>query len=752
MIIYYLLLLVVLLLFSIFNLIRRIKDDSVIYLQPSLGNSVARKWIVLLVAGAGLTAGVFFSPGMLGVARNGIFYPEVFVFSEIMVVFTAMIISDVILLSIFKEIEFPVSSVVMFLFELFGSSLAVSLVKIRGMRKSVGELLQFINADKIIQILMGILISVIAAFILGALIQFLVRFLFTFRYRKTFKIFGPVYGALLISLALWSILINGWEGSALSWIEQDKLTVFWWIKQNLRLSFGISIIAWSFLLWILKKLFRTEILNSIVLIGTFMLALSVTANDMVNFAGVPLAAIQSFEGWVTSGITTAGNFRMDFLNEFVIIPLFMLIIIGVIMAGAILTGRKEFRDPEAVLNPGRQNEGEEHRLSVWMARSVTRKSIAFNRNLKKIFPRAVWHLFEERFQKINGETNADQQVFTSDKIRISVNLFVSTALIALATSLKLPVSTIYVVFMVMLGSSLSDKAWGRDNAVFRFSTVFYILGSWALAAIIAFTASAFFAWIIIVGGIYVCSGLIVVAFFFIVRFWIISRQHAKKNTLEEDILNDKDDIEETIEKCNEQVVKTIISTNKIFSFTLDSFLKEDRSHMHQTIQLINDLNKISFKQKSKIIQNIYSTKRLDVDSSYFYIQVIDYQREIVHSLNVLIKPLSEHLENQHKPFTDSQTGEIRSLVSEMDDFFNFALYIVKEEKFEAIDEWVILKTNLSERLSDIEKSQLNRIMNKEINARNSILIFKALTEIKNLLSHAVSMIKSYRDFVLVSRK
>jgi hypothetical protein len=752
MIIYYLFLLVILLLFGLFNLIWRVREDAIIFLHLSFSCRVASKWIILLVAGLGLMAGAFFSPGILGIARNGIFYPEVFVYSEILVVFTAMMISDVILLNILKEIEFPTSSIVMILFELFGSSVAVSLVKIRSMRKSVGELIQFINADKIIQILMGILISVIVAFILGAVIQFLVRFLFTFKYGKTRQTFVPIFGALMISTVIWFILIKGWEESALSWIGEDTINVMQWVKHHIWLAFGISTTVWSVLLWLLKKLFSTDILNIIILIGTFMLTLSFSANEMVSFAGVPMAAIQSFEAWVTSGTATAGNFRMDFLNEDVIIPFYFLIAIGLFMAGAVIARKKEIGDPETALNPARQNEGDEHLKSVLLARSVTRNAIAFNRNLKNVFPKFISHTIDKRFEKISGETVSDQQVFTSDKIRVSVNLFVSTMLIALATSMKLPVSTVYVVFMVMLGSSLADRAWGRESAVFRISNIFYVIGSWFLIAIIAFTVSAFFAWTIIVGGVYVCSGLILIAAFFIIRSLIIFRRHSKKPAEDEDLINDKDEIEKRIEKCNKQVVQTIISTNKIFSFTLDSFLMEDRPHMHQTIQLNNELNKKTRKQKNKIIQTIYSMKRLDVDSSYFYIQVFDYQREIAHSLNLLIEPLSEHLENQHRLFPDSQTNEVRLLVSEMDAFFNFALHIVKEEKFEAIDEWVMLKTNLSERLSDIEKSQINRIKNKEVNVRNSMLFFKALTEIKNLLGHSVSMIKSYRDFVLVSRK
>jgi len=247
-------------------------------------------------------------------------------------------------------------------------------------------------------------------------------------------------------------------------------------------------------------------------------------------------------------------------------------------------------------------------------------------------------------------------------------------------------------------------------------------------------------------------GLITLAIVLVVRAHISFRRKSRKAGEDEELISEGDEAGKRIEKCSSQVVKTIISSNKIFSFALDSFLKEDVSHMREAMEMNNQLNAKTKKQKNKIIQTISKMKRVDVDAGYFFIQVIDYQREIAHSLHFLVDPLREHLENQHKPFTESQSQEIRQMVTEIDEFFNLAIHIVKEEKFESIDDLVTHRLRIMETLYEIEKDQVKRIKNKEVNTRNSLLFFKALTETKNMLLHTVNLIKSYRDFILVNQK
>ena len=339
-----------------------------------------------------------------------------------------------------------------------------------------------------------------------------------------------------------------------------------------------------------------------------------------------------------------------------------------------------------------------------------------------------------------------------DKLRASINLVVASSLIAFGTSLKLPLSTTYVTFMVAMGTSLADRAWGRESAVYRVSGVFAVVGGWFLTAIVAFTVSALMAWIISAGGMPVIVGLILLAIFLVIRTHILFRRHTRKLPEDEELISEVDGSLKRIEKCTSQVVKTIISSNKIFSFALESFLQEDVSHMRESMEMNNLLNAKTKKQKNKVIQTISKMKRVDVDAGYFYIQVIDYQREIAHSLNFLVEPLKEHLENQHKPFTESQSIEIRHLVSEVDEFFNLAIHIVKEGKFDSIDELVAQRVRIAGILYEIEKDQVKRIKEKEVNTRNSLLFFKALTETKNMLLHSVNLIKSYRDFILANEK
>ncbi len=753
MISYYLVLLFILLSFGVFNLFWRVRNDAVIFLHSTLGSKIAPTWLVLLVAGLGLFTGAFFSQEMLMIVRNGIFRPEMFAFADIMVIFTAMIVTDVILLNILKAMDFPSSTIVMVLSELLGSSVAVSLVKIKSAGLSFLDLPKYIHSKTVLLIIVGIFGSVILALILGAFVQFLVRLLFTFRYRKNFRFWGPLYGAVMITVVSWLILIKGWEGSVFVNIGGKTEACLLWARQNFWSAMAGSFLVWTVVFWILKLLFRIDILKLIILVGTFCLTLSIASNEMVNFIGVPISGFESFEAWIGSGIRTAENFQMDYWAEDIIdTPPVLLIIVGMIMTVALFTRKRGERDPEAILNPVRKNEWEDRFFSILFARQVTRSAIVLNRRVKRAIPNPVNRIIQSRFEHLPLDTNKDQQVLGVEKIRASVTLFVASVIIAFSTSLDLPLPTSYVVFMVILGSSLADRAWGRDSAVYRISGILSTLGNTLITALVAFTVSAFMAWIIIVGGVLVNTGLILAIAVIVIRSQLILRRKNRKLAEDEELINEKDEKEKWIDKCSRQVVKTILSSNKIFSFALESFLREDRSHMHETMQMNNELNRKSKKQKNKIIQTISSMKRMDIDSSYFYIQVIDYQREIAHSLNYVLTPLNEHLENQHAPFSPSQTGEVRLLVSEIDTFFNFALHVVREQKFDAVDELAAQKARISEVLSDIEKGQINLIKKREVNVRNSMLLLKALTEIKNLLAHTLSMIKSYRDFVLVSRK
>lgn len=749
---FYLLLTIILFALAISDLVVGVSNDAVNFLNSAIGSKAAPRWVIFMLAALGVFIGATFSTGMMEVARKGIFHPNMFAFSEIMVIFLAVMITDVILLDTFNSLGLPTSTTVSLVFELLGSAVAVSLVKIKNLGGAFTDLGQYVNTEKALAIISGILVSIIIAFSFGTLIQYLTRLVFTFNYHRKLKYLGSVFGGLAITLISYFILIKGIDGSSFASIPVGRPAVSLsdWIGSHSGLLLLFSLVIWIVLLQILYWLFKVDILKIVVLAGTFALALAFAGNDLVNFIGVPMAGYNSYLAWQASGGVAPDEFKMDMLLGEVETPFIFLALAGLVMIITLITSKKAQAVIQTGINLGRQSEGVEQFGSSAIARAVVRNSVRLNKKVKKRLPNKVNEFIMNRFVPVDLDDDPNAPAF--DKLRASINLVVASSLIAFGTSLKLPLSTTYVTFMVAMGSSLADRAWGRESAVYRVSGVFAVVGGWFLTAVIAFTVSALMAWIISAGGIPVIAGLILLAIFLVIRTHIIFRRRNRKMPEEEEMINEVDEASRRIEKCTSQVVKTILASNKIFSFALESFLREDVGHMREAMEMNNQLNAKTKKQKSKIIQTISKMKRVDVDAGYFYIQVIDYQREIAHSLNFLVEPLKEHLENQHKTFTESQDKDIRRLISEVDEFFNLALYIVKEGKFDSIDDLVAQRMRIAATLYEIEKDQVKRIKEREVNTRNSLLFFKALAETKNMLLHSVNLIKSYRDFMLANEK
>jgi len=749
---FYLVIVVILFALAFSDLMVGVSNDAVNFLNSAFGSKAAPKWVIFTCAALGVLIGATFSTGMMEVARKGVFHPDMFTFSEIMVIFLAVMITDVILLDTFNTFGLPTSTTVSLVFELLGTAVAVSLVKIKNLGGSVADLAQYVNTSKALAIISGILVSIIIAFVFGTLIQYLVRLLFTFSYKRTLRYFGSLFGGIAITMIFYFILIKGIDGSSFASIPVGKgqVPMSDWIQSHTGLILISSLMGWTLLMQLLWWVFRIDILKVVVLAGTFALAMAFAGNDLVNFIGVPMAGFSSYLAWHAAGSTDPELLKMDMLLGDVKTPFFFLLVAGVVMVATLITSKKARSVIETGVNLGRQGEGSERFGSSAISRAVVRSSVRLNKNVKRRLPEKVNRFIMNRFSPVDAMDDPNAPAF--DKLRASVSLVVASSLIAFGTSLKLPLSTTHVTFMVAMGTSLADRAWGRESAVYRVSGVFAVVAGWFLTAIIAFTVSAFIAWIISAGGMIAIIGLILLAIALVIRTHTIFRRRSVKVADDEELINEVDEVAKRMEKSRNQVVKIILSANKIFSFALESFLQEDVGHMREAMEMNNQLNIKTKKQKNKTIQFISKMKRVDVDAGYFYIQVVDYQREVAHSIHFLIEPLKEHLENQHKPFTESQSVEIRHLIGGIDEFFNLALYIVKEEKFAAIDDLVSLRLRIIETIYNIEKDQIKRIKEREVSTRNSLLFFKALTETKNMLLHSVNLIKSHRDFILVNKK
>ncbi len=752
---FYIILVVVLFALAASDLVVGVANDAVNFLNSAIGSKAAPKWLIFTMAALGVLIGASFSNGMMEVARKGIFHPDMFFFSEIMIVFLAVMITDVIMLDTFNALGLPTSTTVSVVFELLGSAVAVAAVKIKMAGGSIlMELSQYINSDKALAIITGILVSVVIAFTVGAFVQYVARLIFSFNYRQPMRYFGAIYGGLAITAITYFILVKGISDSSFANIKlEGDVTLSEWINQNTSKVILMSFVGWAVVIQLLKWIFNIKILKVVVLVGTFALAMAFAGNDLVNFIGVPLAGFSSFKAWVAGGQVAPDSFSMGMLAGKIDTPFYMLLISGLIMVVTLITSKKAKKVTETEVNLGRQNEGQEKFDSSPVARIIVRSTTRFNKNLKKLIPNPVLQFLNSRFEPANYVEPGDFDPPAFDKIRASVNLVVASILIALGTSLKLPLSTTYVTFMVAMGTSLSDRAWDRDSAVFRVSGVMAVIGGWFLTAIIAFTGAGLIALLISLGGKIMIFVFIAFAVFMVLRTHLLFKKRTQSSKAEqEDIIDAKDPFEVIFAKSSKQIVKAIVSSNFIVSVGIEGFMNEDRGKLKQAMKASDDFSKRSKKNKEKVYSTVQILTEGSVDTGHYYVQMMDYKREMAHANHYIIDPIIKYIDNNHKPFTSEQFAELSKLTSLFDDFFNLALHTIKENKFENIETLIADREKIFDVLAKLEKSQIKRIKNKEVNTRNSLLYFKINAESKNLLLHTVNMLKAQRDFITYTKQ
>ena len=752
---FYIILVIVLFALAASDLVVGVANDAVNFLNSAVGSKAAPKWLIFSMAGLGVLIGATFSNGMMEVARKGIFHPDMFYFSEIMVVFLAVMITDVIMLDTFNALGMPTSTTVSVVFELLGAAVSVAVVKIKMAGGSVLlELSKYINSEKALAIITGILVSVVIAFSVGAIVQYIARLIFSFNYRRPMKFFGAIYGGLAITAITYFMLVKGINGSSFADVKlEGGETLSEWISQNTSLVMLGSFVGWSIIMQVLKWIFNIKILKLVVLVGTFALAMAFAGNDLVNFIGVPLAGFASFKAWIAGGQAAPESFSMEMLSGKVDTPAYMLLIAGLIMIATLVFSKKAHNVIATSVDLSRQSEGTEKFDSSPLARIIVRSTNRFNKNIKKIIPVPIASVINSRFRPSEYTFPGETEPPAFDKIRASVNLVVASILIAIGTSLKLPLSTTYVTFMVAMGTSLSDRAWDRDSAVFRVSGVMAVIGGWFLTALIAFTGAGTIALFISLGGKFMIFVFIAVAIFMVLRTHLRLKTRNQKSLAEqEDIINEVDPFEVIITKSSKQVVKAIVSSNQIFSVGIDGFLNEDRNKLKLAEKESSDFSKRSKKNKEKVYSTVQILTGGLVDTSHYYVQMMDYKREMAHAAHFIIEPMISHTDNNHKPFTAEQNVELVKLVAQVDEFFNLALHTVKENKFGNIETLLADRDKIFEVLTQMEKSQIRRIKNKEVNTRNSLLYFKINAESKNLLLHTVNMIKAQRDFITFTRQ
>ena len=744
---FYLIIIIVLFALAISDLIVGVSNDAVNFLNSAIGSKAASFRVILIVAALGILAGTTFSSGMMEVARKSIFHPEHFYFSEIMIIFLAVMMTDIIILDMFNTFGLPTSTTVSIVFELLGAAVAISVVKITGSDGSFQDIANYINSAKALAIISGILLSIILAFLFGAIIQYITRIIFSFNYEKTIKYFGAIWGGIAIAAITYFILIKGAKGS--SFISEETLA---WIKSNTFTIIIISFAGWTIILQLLMWLIKVNILKLIVLIGTFALAMAFAGNDLVNFIGVPLAGFESFKAFLADPTTNASSFTMDVLKGPVRTPTYLLLTAGLIMVITLWLSRKARSVTKTTIDLSRQAEGQERFESIMFARTIVRRSISLGKIIKFLIPEIALRKINSRFDESKDKENKTE-VPAFDLLRASVNLVVASMLIAFGTSLKLPLSTTYVTFMVAMGTSLADKAWGRESAVYRITGVITVVGGWFFTALSAFTVAFFIAFIINYGGIIAITLLIGLTIVFIVKTHVF---HKKKETEKKKVKDIEIDTEvlyskNVLDSCIKNVTSTLSSVSNLYYLTIKGIIKEDRQQLKKVNEKVKKLNLQTKELKNNIHKTILLLQEDFVDTGHYYVQVLDYLRETAHCLTFISQPLFKHVDNNHAPLLPTQTEDLTKINEEIFQFFNFILEVIKNKKFEDLKEIRIKQQSLLKKIKKLNKKQLKMIKRKEAGTRNSLLYLGMLNETKNLLLYTVNLLKAQRDFVVYTK-
>jgi len=730
---YYILIVAVLFLLAISDLIVGVSNDAVNFLNSAIGSKAAPFKIILAIAAVGVLVGAVFSNGMMEVARKGIFNPEFFAFNEIMVIFLAVMITDILLLDFFNTIGLPTSTTVSIVFEILGSAVAVAIFKVTRAVDSIQKVSDYINVERSVMIIVGIFLSVVVAFSVGMIIQWFVRLAFSFNVKKTARYWTGLWGGFAITAIMYFLLIKGAKGSTL--ISPEMLVT---IKEHTGQIMLIAFLGWTALFQLLILFTKVNVLKITVLVGTFALAMAFAGNDLVNFIGVPLAGYESFKAFMASGSMDPGSFMMSALQEKVNTPIYFLIAAGAIMVLTLRFSKKAKSVTATSIDLSRQGEGPERFNSSSLARFLVRRAVETSSAAGKIAPPAITRFVESRFDAEKARSQKDEGL-SFDLVRASVNLVVASILIAIGTSLKLPLSTTYVTFMVAMGTSLADGAWGRESAVYRITGVLTVIGGWFFTAFIAFLASFLIASLILFGKLPVILILLVLAIFILLRTHAFHKKRAEKQEkIDSELITASNQV---LSNCNEEVKRTVINVSKILYLSYSSFFKEKHKELKHLRKDAKHLNKEIRKLQENIPDTLQKFKENELESGHYYVQVVAYMKEMSNSLVHVIQPAYNHLDNNHAQDKE-QSEALKQFNEKSSEFFNFAINILQNKSFDSIDELSNRRDEMINMANEILRSRIKILKKTQKGVKVSVTYMEMLNETKNLFLNVVHLVKA----------
>ena len=728
---------------AVFDLMVGVSNDAVNFLNSAIGAKAASFKTIMIISAIGIFIGASLSNGMMDIARHGIYQPEHFYFEEIMCILLAVMLTDVVLLDVFNSMGMPTSTTVSMVFELLGGTFALALIKVYG--DSSLELGDLINTDKALSVIMAIFVSVAIAFFFGMLVQYIARVIFSFNYQNKMKYSIGLFGGIAATAIIYFMLIKGLKDS--SFMTKENLA---WVKDHTAQLVLTCFVFFTVLMQILHWL-KINVFKIVVLLGTFALALAFAGNDLVNFIGVPLAGYSSFIDYTTNGAGYApDSFLMTSLLGPASTPWYFLVGSGAIMVYALFTSKKAHAVIKTSVDLSRQDEGEETFGSTPIARTLVRISLNMSNSLSRIIPEGTKNWIDSRFRK-DEAIIADGGAF--DLVRAAVNLVLAGLLIAIGTSLKLPLSTTYVTFMVAMGSSLADRAWGRDSAVFRITGVLSVIGGWFLTAGAAFTICFFVALIIHFGGTVAIVLLIGLAAFTLIRSQVLFKKKnlkGKENETFKEIMRSTDSnqaLNLMRVLTREELNKVLLYAEENFDRTVNSFINENLRGLRKAMgaskfakQLLKQMKRTGTLAMCRLDNNTVLEKGL------YYYQGNDFASELVYSIHRLCEPCLEHIDNNFNPLDVAQKKEFSEASAKITALISSCREKLNNNAYEDFETDLATANALNAQLAHLKREELKRIQTQTGSIKVSMVYLTMIQEAQNVVTYTINLMKVNRKF------
>ena len=737
-------------LLAIGDLIVGVSNDAVNFLNSAIGSKAISFRNIMIFASLGIACGAVFSSGMMEVARKGIFNPSQFYFDEIIFIFMAVMLTDILLLDFFNSLGMPTSTTVSIVFELLGAAVVMALIKITEKSGDWNELANYINTDKATQIILGILLSVFIAFTIGALIQWISRVLLSYKFEERPAAINAIFGGVSLTCIVNFILIKGIKGTPFAGMSFEILgdqTINAFIDSSPLLINVISFFFWYLITFLITKFLKWDIYKIIIGVGTFALALAFAGNDLVNFIGVPVAAYQSYEAWASSGIAP-DEFTMGVLSEKVPTPTLFLLLSGIVMIVTLWFSSKAKSVVKTSLDLSNQFETKERFKPNFLSRVMVRFFIWSNQRFKQIIPEKLELKLEQSFTTVLvNKKNANTPSF--DKLRASINLVVAAILISFATSLKLPLSTTYVTFMVAMGSSLADRAWGADSAVYRVAGVLNVIGGWFFTAFSAFTVCGIITYLIHIGGVEIITVLMFLILLIVGKNYV---GHKNKNKAliekEKSLQFESNSYQGVINESGDNIGFAVIKGIKIYQLIVEGLAKNKIKHLDKANKEVLKLSREIEDMRSGIFYFIRNLDEKSVSASKFYITLLGYLQDLVEDFDYLTKISSDHINNNHRKLKLSQIKELNEIQTHLKLIFNESIEAFTEKySLKEFEDVLVQKSKTLELIDKKIERQIERTRMEETSPKNTTLYFNILIRTKEMISNKFELVGEFYDVI-----